>query len=146
MPMRSHGPGLAALVFLALFAGASATALAGKLVGDASDVFTGSTLRIGGDRIRLWGLYTPKPDTPRGADASIFVRRITLGQTLTCEEKARSGDQVLARCWLGDRDLVTAIIAAGLGRECPRDSNGLYSAYEAPFVLMRMPLPESCER
>ena len=118
------------------------------LSGDVTRVIDASTLEIGGDRIRLWGLYTAGLGTARGADASLFVHKLTLGQVISCQEMAdgaaRRGETILARCWLGGTDLTEAIIAAGHGRECTRDSQGAYRRVEAPFVLIRLPLPTNC--
>ena len=112
--------------------------------GDVTRVIDAATLQIGGDRVRLWGLYTTSLDTPRGADASLFVHKLTLGRQIRCEEIDWSDETILARCWVGGTDLTEAIIAAGHGRECQRDSKGTYRRVEAPFVLIRMPLPPSC--
>ena len=118
------------------------------LSGDVTRVIDASTLEIGGDRGRLWGLYTAGLGTARGADASLFVHKLTLGQVVSCKEMSegamRGGKTVLARCWLGGTDLTEAIIAAGHGRECTRDSRGVYRRVEAPFVLIRLPLPTDC--
>ncbi len=115
-----------------------------RISGDVSRVIDANTLQIRGNTVRLWGLYVPALNTHRGAHASIFVHQITMGRTITCAQKAAWDKGIIAQCWLGETDLTEAIIAAGHGRECLRDSGGFYKDHEAPFVLKRMPLPESC--
>lgn len=96
-------------------------------------------------RVRLSGVAAPERDEVGGSEATSFMARLVNGQKVRCElDGTRSHDRVVGTCFLGSRDIGQAVIAAGLARDCPRYSHGLYAASERPEAAS-LPLPRYCQ-
>ncbi len=120
-----------ALVLLAL---ATPAATANDITGEVR-VIDGDTIVVGGQRVRIEGLHAPELHEPFGPEARDFVIALLADDAVRCVPNGRrSYQRMVARCFLeGDgRDLAAALVAAGLGRDCPRFSGGRYAAFETP--------------
>lgn len=96
-------------------------------------------------RVRLSGVAAPERDEAGGSEATAFMARLVNGQQVRCElDGTRSHDRVVGTCFIGSRDIGEAVIAAGLARDCPRYSHGLYAASERPEAAS-LPLPRYCQ-
>jgi endonuclease YncB( thermonuclease family) len=119
-------------------------AAADGLSGRVGHVRDGDTFIVGGQPVRLWGLHAPELREPGGEQAKAFMERLVLGQVVVCARKGRSHDRIVARCWLGNQDVAEALVEAGLGRDCPAFSGGLYATSEQPQAR-HMTLPRYCD-
>lgn len=85
-----------------------------------ADIIDGDSLRIAGQEIRLQGIdafeYRQTCGEFRcGVDATLELKRLTHGQTVTCADRGRDRYQrVLAYCRTDAGDLGEALITAGL--------------------------------
>jgi endonuclease YncB( thermonuclease family) len=69
----------------------------------------------------------------------------TSGQLIVCRlSGARSFGRRVGVCRNEAGDLAAQLIAAGLGRDCPRFSSGRYAAFETP-AGRALPLPAYCQ-
>jgi endonuclease YncB( thermonuclease family) len=67
-----------------------------------------------------------------------------LGRRLACRlDGRRSHDRRVATCFNAGGDLAAQLIAAGLGRDCPRFSSGRYAGDETA-AGRRLALPAYC--
>lgn len=110
-------------------------------------VIDGDTLRMGETRIRLNGLHAPERGEPGFEEATVFMKEITAGELVRCEqvETDRYG-RVIAICYVDGRDVAAALVTAGLGRDCQRYSGGRYETLEQQKTREGMPLPSYCYR
>jgi hypothetical protein len=68
----------------------------------------------------------------------------TDGQGVVCRLNGeRNHDRWIEICSNRDGDLAAQLVAAGLGRDCPRWSGGRYARFERPQAV-RMALPAYC--
>ncbi|WP_140984145.1 thermonuclease family protein [Asticcacaulis tiandongensis] len=85
-----------------------------------ADIIDGDSLRVAGKEVRLKGIdafeYRQMCGVFRcGGDATLALKTLTHGKTVTCEDKGRDRYQrVLAYCRTEAGDLGEALIAAGL--------------------------------
>lgn len=104
-------------------------------------------LIVDGERmpVRLWGLHAPEEGEPGYLEAKGFMERLVGSQALRCELTGRmTWDRFEGSCYLNGQDIVAALIREGLGRDCPRHSNGRYRALETN-AGRKLPLPAYCE-
>jgi micrococcal nuclease len=137
---------LLAITFVALTAPASKPSGEAMITGSVR-VIDGDTLVVGDHRLRLEGLHAPELDEPLGPEARDLVVALTVRDAVRCVATGRrSYDRWVARCFLASdgRDLAAAVVAAGLGRDCPRFSGGRYRVLE-PIRAAGMRLPGYCE-
>jgi endonuclease YncB( thermonuclease family) len=88
----------------------------------------GDTLRLDGQRYRLWGIDAPEMREPAGPGAKRALAGLIAGQPLACDwiDTDRYGRPVV-RCDLPDgRDLSCAMAATGRATDWPRYSAGRY--------------------
>jgi len=91
-------------------------------------VIDGDTLRCqDGQRVRLWGIDSPERHHPTGPAATRALTAIVGGQTLHCEPKGKSYSRVVARCFVGRRDLAGEMVRQGWAVDWPKFSGGFYS-------------------
>ena len=105
----------------------------------------GDTIILNRQPIRLEGVHAPELNEPGGQEAYYFIRTLVLHRQVKCSlNTARSFDEVIGTCYLRYKDIGEALVAAGLGRDCPRFSNGKYKKFELAKA-MRLILPEYCK-
>lgn len=104
-------------------------------------VVDGDGLRIGGQKIRLWGIDAPELDqtcavdgreTQCGEDARFLLGALAMAGTIICETKDtdRYG-RTVARCEAAGHDLAGELVRNGYALDWPRYSKGFYAAQEA---------------
>jgi endonuclease YncB( thermonuclease family) len=72
------------------------------------------------------------------------LAHLALGKTVTCTLTGeRAWDRIFATCTLDGQDLAQAVVQAGFARDCPRQSEGRYEAFEAKGSA-NIPLPDFC--
>jgi endonuclease YncB( thermonuclease family) len=135
--------------------------------GTITQVRDGDTIEIAGVPIRLWGVYAPEHNEPRGLVASRVMMALVGQHHVQCQLIGKdSEDRAIGRCWIGDNpllitqprnapgppddlynlyDLGGILILLGFARDCPRYSHGYYANLEQPWVREEMPLPGYCE-
>lgn len=104
-------------------------------------------LIVAGERmpIRLWGLSAPEEGEPGYEEATAFMERLVGSQTLECRLTGQmTWDRFEGSCFLAGQDIAAALIQEGLGRDCPRHSNGRYRELETA-AGRKLPLPGYCE-
>ena len=122
--------GIAPLLAALFLAAAPARAIS-VLTGPVTHVRDGDTVEVEGQAVRLQGLHAPEFATPAGERAAAWMRTYALGRTVTCRLTGEASyDRVVGVCRAGGADLAAGLIAAGLGRDCPRYSGGRYAALE----------------
>jgi endonuclease YncB( thermonuclease family) len=113
------------LIALLLLAAAS-PALAGV------EIVDGDTLRIDGERVRLWGFDAPEKhqscriegrEQPIGLQATEALRSLVARGGLRCETKDRDRyGRTVADCWVGDQSIGDAMVYSGWAWALPRYS------------------------
>jgi endonuclease YncB( thermonuclease family) len=133
------------LALLAIYAARS-----GGQVSDRVDhVLSGDTLVVGATKIALRGIAVPEVEEtaveePAEDAAKRFLSNLVLGRVVTCVLTGeRAWDRIYATCTLDGKDLGQALVEAGLARDCPRQSEGRYAAFETEKSVS-IPLPEVC--
>lgn len=139
MPSR-----MGAAVVAALLALPPPTAAADWIEGVVGHVRDGDTIVVGRWSLRLMGLHAPERHEAGGAAARRWMIAHALGQAVVCRrDGGRSHDRLVAVCFNGGGDLAAQLVAAGLGRDCPRFSRRRYAALETD-AGRRLPLPAHC--
>lgn len=116
---------------------------AADLTGTVNHVRDGDTIVVAGIPVRLQGLHAPEGDEVGGAEATEFMANLVLGEELECDlTSEQSYDRLVGVCFLSGKDIAAELIAAGLGRDCPRYSGGRYAAIDR---RPDMPLPDYCK-
>lgn len=115
------------------------------LQGTVTHVRDGDTIEVGNVPIRLNGLHAPELGDPGGNRAATFMRDLILHKAVTCSLTGeKTYDRFVGTCWLDGADIAGELVAAGLGRDCPRYSGGRYAALELDSARS-MPLPGYCK-
>lgn len=126
-------------------ASTSGQAAAEDLQGTVTHVRDGDTIEVGNVPIRLNGLHAPELGDPGGRRAATFMRDLVLHKAVTCSLTGeKTYDRFVGTCWLDGADIAGELVAAGLGRDCPRYSGGRYAAMELDSAKS-MPLPDYCK-
>ena len=115
-----------------------------QLAGTVTHVRDGDTIEVNGVPIRLNGLHAPELREPGGCEARRWMIEHARGQPVVCQLNGeRTHDRHVGTCANRDGDLAAQLIAAGLGRDCPRYSRGRYAGLETAGAG-RMALPRYC--
>jgi endonuclease YncB( thermonuclease family) len=139
MPMRRF-----ACALLVLVLGCGGAEARRDIVGVVSHMRDGDTLVIAGIALRLLGLHAPELREPGGVAARAWMVERTAGQVVVCRlTGARSHGRRIAVYRNRDGDLAAQLIAAGLGRDCPRYSAARYAGLETD-TARRLALPAYC--
>ena len=123
-----------------------APALAGPstIEGTVTHVRDGDTIEIGETAIRLSGLHAPEMDEAGGPAARAFMVELVAGRIVQCQLEGRqSYDREIGTCALDGDDIAGLLVAAGLGRDCPRFSGGKYRNLETN-AAREIQLPAYC--
>lgn len=105
-----------------------AAAFAAALICTSPGVVDGDTLRCAdGTRIRLWGISAPERYEIDGPASTRALARIVAGQTMRCIPKGRSYERIVARCFVGGRDVGGEMVRQGFAADWPRYSRGFYA-------------------
>lgn len=116
------------------------------IVGAVTYVRDGDTIEVNGVPIRLNGLHAPELHERGGNEARAWMVDHTRGQQIACTLNGdKTHDRMVGVCNNREGDLAAQLIAAGLGRDCPRWSGGRYARLERPSAAS-MPLPGYCLR
>ncbi|MGP1254908.1 MAG: thermonuclease family protein [Kiloniellales bacterium] len=123
----------------------AASALADSVLeGAVTHVRDGDTIEIGETAVRLSGLHAPEMGEDGGPAARAFMVELVAGKFVECRlEGRRSYDREVGDCFLDGRDIAGLLVAAGLGRDCPRFSGGRYRHLE-PDAARAIQLPAYC--
>jgi endonuclease YncB( thermonuclease family) len=92
----------------------------------------GDTLKLDGQRYRLWGIDAPERDEAGGTEATLALRAIIEGQRLSCDALYTDPYQrPVVRCTLPDgSDPSCTLVARGHAEDWPKYSKGHYAACE----------------
>lgn len=143
--MNDLAPRLCLAVLMILALAVPIVASAEQLVGRGRTI-DGDTIAVGGVTVRLKGVAAPELQERGGAAAAAFMRDLIEGEIVVCElTNERSWGRRVGVCRLRGDDVGGALIAAGLARDCPRFSGGLYASIE-PRPARELPLPGYCRR
>ena len=116
------------------------------LTGNVTKVRDGDTVEVGKIPIRLNGVSAPELQELLGPKSRIFMVELVYGKLVRCELNGdKSYDRFVGTCYLSDRDIGAAVVAAGLALDCPRFSGGKYKAAETKAARSQIKLPGYCE-
>ena len=105
-------------------------ALTGLLCGPATAV-DGDTLRMGSERVRLWGVDAEEMSERNGPWAKEILSSIVAGKTVECLVLTRDNyGRAVARCHAGSTYINKKIIARGAALDCRRYSGGAFASVE----------------
>ena len=131
---------------LALAACAKTTPQDSNLTDRVTTVWTGDLIVLGRyTGVRLHGVHAPGREEPGGYEALRFTSLFVSGASVTCRlSGARRGGHATGVCFANGRDIGAALVAAGLARDCPRESGGGYGGLETAQARRALPLPAYC--
>jgi micrococcal nuclease len=131
---------------LACATGVAAADERAVLAGTVTHVRDGDTIVVDGRPVRLNGLHAPELSEAGGTAARQWMVEHALGRRVVCQlDGSRTRDRVVGICRNEDGDLAAQLVAAGLGRDCPRFSGGRYAGLEVR-TASATPLPHYCRR
>jgi micrococcal nuclease len=115
------------------------------LSGEVTKIRDGDTIEVGKIPIRLNGVSAPELKEPLGPQSKAFIADLVMGKRVRCAlDGTKTHDRFVGICYLGDRDIGAAVIAAGLALDCPRYSGGRYAADEVATAADAIKLPSYC--
>lgn len=104
----------------------------------AVEIVDGDTLRIDGERVRLWGIDAPEKlqrceiagrEEPIGREATEALRSLVARGDLRCETKDRDRyGRTVADCFVGDQSIGDAMVYSGWAWALPRYSKDRFLA------------------
>ena len=104
--------------------------------GQRVSVHDGDTLRVDGQRWRLWGVDAPELEQtcsgqPCGEQARDALSDLVAGHVVVCEARGRSYDRLVGVCSAGGVDLGAAMVRQGWALDYRRFSGGTYNVLES---------------
>ena len=97
------------------------------LIGQAT-VIDGDTIRVDKLKVRLWGLDAPEMNTDGGVRAKEAMVHLIEGKEVSCEPDGTvSYDRVVAKCFVGGRDIASFVIEAGVAKPYCKFSGEYYN-------------------
>lgn len=98
----------------------------------AVDIVDGDTIRVDGERVRLWGMDAPErkqacqisgQSVPIGQRATDTLRQILSNGSLRCDAKDRDRyGRTVSECWAGEVNVSEAMVRLGWAWALPRYS------------------------
>ncbi len=123
----------------------AAIALAGTLCGTATAV-DGDTLRMGPERIRLWGVDAEEMNEKNGPRAKEILSGIVDGQTVQCQIVTRDKyGRAVAKCHAHQVYINKEVIARGAALDCRRYSGGAFASVEPVGVRLKLSQKPYCK-
>lgn len=114
------------------------------ITGKITYVYDGDTVKIGKQKIWLWGLHVPELDSLEGRNAKRFLSSYILGMDAKCILNGKkSYDRLVGKCFVGNADIAISVVINGYGRDCPKFSQGYYKKFETDHVKSWR-LPKYC--
>lgn len=115
---------LSLLAFLTACAPSSQTTISGP-----ANVIDGDTIRVKGEKVRLWGIDAPENDTAAGKGSTSFLRSRIEGREVFCEERSRRDrwGRMVAKCTHQGEDVARIMVQAGYAKDWPKYSGGYYA-------------------
>jgi len=100
---------------------------ADPIIGVVTNVHDGDTFTLGSQRIRLWGIDAPELKQEFGAHAQKTLQTLIYSQLITCTPRGKSYDRIVANCTIGQMDIATFMIQAGMAFEATQYSKGAFT-------------------
>lgn len=129
-----------AVLALCMLLHAPATQAQQTVSGTVTQVMDGDTLRLGDQKIRLWGadaLERTQTCVNRqartwacGEAARAALADAVMSKTITCTVRGRSFDRLVARCESQGVDLSQMMVRAGWSFDCARYSRSEYAQHQ----------------
>jgi endonuclease YncB( thermonuclease family) len=115
------------LAGLILVGTAAALSIPESAISGPARVIDGDTIEVNHQRIRLWGIDAPERDQPGGAQATAYLQRITLNESVSCNPRDTDRyHRIVAKCSVLGRDLGASLVSVGLAIDYTRYSHGFY--------------------
>jgi endonuclease YncB( thermonuclease family) len=118
--------GVSALV---LAVGTAAAGAAEETVTARAAVVDGSTLRLDGHAIRIWGIAVPPANKPEGMRATIELFKLIDGRIVSCHMEG-GGSPRIGKCEAGGLDVGALMVDNGFARDCVAQTNARYRIQE----------------
>jgi endonuclease YncB( thermonuclease family) len=115
-------------IVLALCLAAPVTGLRAETLEGKPILIDGDSIVVAGRPVRLWGIDAPEMDTREGYLAKRYLRTVIGDRPLRCvDEGMRVGNEIMAKCFLGQVDLGEIMVLSGHAQEWRQYSQGHYS-------------------
>lgn len=109
------------------------------LSGYVEHVTDGDTLRMNGQRIRLWGIDAPEMTQPLGPEAKRKLTAFVLDQRIICHDKGQDRyRRTVAQCFLNGTDLGAYMVSQGYALDYTKYSGGFYRKQEDEAKVERL--------
>jgi len=123
----------------------AAIALAGTLCGTATAV-DGDTLRMGPERIRLWGVDAEEMNERNGPRAKEILSGIVAGRSVECKIVTRDNyGRAVSKCYVGTTYINQEIVQKGGALDCRRYSGGAFASVEPVGVRLKLSQKPYCK-
>jgi micrococcal nuclease len=119
-----------------------------------AQVVDGSTLKLDGHAIRLWGIAVPAPNQPAGVHATIGLFRLVDGRIVSCHLNDERDQRAAywGKCEAAGLDVSALMVDGGYARDCSAQSNARYRIQEqrarekGSDLTTVFALPPGCDR
>lgn len=90
-------------------------------------VVDGDTIRLDGEKIRLWGVNAPEMSTTEGEKAKAYLEKYLADKDVVCYPTSvdRYG-RTVAMCYVGNTDIACHMVNRGHAEDWPMFSDGYY--------------------
>ena len=129
------------MITLAMCASPSLAQTPRTVSGVVTQVMDADTLRLGNQKIRLWGadalelrqtcVNAQRQTWNCGSQAQARLADLVQNKTITCVVRGTSYDRLVAQCELNGVDLSRMMVREGWSFDCARYSRGTYAADQA---------------